>query len=127
MKHYNEISTSWDYQNMLRFFGAGPAKSATYSARTYKELAAVLEDKAFQTNPRIQLLELVLNKFDTPWMLSGQINIVHGKFGKQLEAWDKECGRQRKVLDINLWRSEYKLHANPSNVYLDSREAVGTP
>ncbi|KAI1617392.1 pyruvate decarboxylase [Exophiala viscosa] len=77
LKHYNEISTSWDYQNMLRFFGAGPATSATYSARTYRELAAVLEDKTFQTNSTIQLLELVLDKFDTPWMLSGQINIVH--------------------------------------------------
>jgi hypothetical protein len=109
---------------MLQFFGA--SKSAAYSARTYSELAAVLEDKTFQTNATIQLLEVILDKFDSPWMLTGQVNIVHGKAGKQLAAWDKECGRQRKPLDRNLWSSEYKLPGNPSNVYLESREATYT-
>jgi hypothetical protein len=110
---------------MLQFFGARPSKAAAYSARTYGELAAVLEDEVFQTNGKIQLLEVFLDKSDSPWMLSGQINIVHGKSGKQMVAWDKECDRQRKPLDGNLWSSEYKLHANPSNLYLESREATG--
>jgi len=54
---YNDISETWDYQNMLKFFGASKARS--YSARTYEELLTVLETRDFIESAKPQLLEVL--------------------------------------------------------------------
>src|SRR6266536_2898193 len=119
LQQYNNISESWDYQNMLNFFGAmsstkctnniPPQKgSRSYTARTYEDLTAILSDPAFIKNESIQLLEAFMDKFDSPWMLTRQINIVHRQFGKMQEEEDERKGRKRRTLDTNLYRSKYR-------------------
>jgi hypothetical protein len=92
---------------MLKFFGAKNARS--YSARTYEELFTVLENRDFIESKSPQLLEVFMDKYDAPWMLTGQVNIVQSKFGKQLRDWDKANGRERLVLDKNLYQSKHAL------------------
>jgi hypothetical protein len=112
VQQYNDISEEWDYQNMLNFFGARPSEtsagSRSYSARTYEELATVLTDPAFIKNDTIQLLEAFMNKFDSPWILARQVNVVHGRFGEMQEEEDKRVGRKRRTLDTNLYKSMYR-------------------
>jgi hypothetical protein len=98
---------------MLHFFGSRDSRS--YSARTYGELKAVLNDPEFVSNKTPQLLEIFMDKFDSPWMLTQQINIVQEKFGRALKQWDYECGRERFCLDSNLWQSKYALADSPAN------------
>ena len=116
---YNYISESWDYQNMLKFFGAKNSRS--YTARTYEQLENVLQDHEFIQNKTPQLLEVFLDKFDSPWMLTGQVNIVQSKSSRQLRDWDAENGRHRHVLDSNLWQSKFALTQSPSNLFVESR------
>lgn len=110
---YNDISETWDYQNMLKFFGS--ANSRSYSASIYEQLFAVLDDPEFVANDSIQLLEVFMDKFDSPWMLTKQVNIVQEKFGRQLNEWDQANGRERHTLDTNLYHSKFALHDSRSN------------
>lgn len=64
MQQYNDISTQWDYQKMLSFFGARDANS--FTARTYAELGKIFRDEAFQRSDRIQLLEVFFDMMDSP-------------------------------------------------------------
>jgi TPP-dependent 2-oxoacid decarboxylase len=61
-QRYNDISQTWDYQNMLKFFGS--TNSRSYTARTYEQLVAVLDDPEFTANKTMQLLEVFMDKFD---------------------------------------------------------------
>jgi hypothetical protein len=104
---------------MLKFFGA--TKSTSCAARTYEELATVLADPSFQHSSQPRLLEVFMDKFDAPWMLTAQVNRVQKRSAAQLAACDKETGRRRRVLDTNLYQSKYALRDSPSNVYLAQR------
>lgn len=63
-KIHNDIA-QWDYQLMLKFFG-GTGVSKSYSARTYGELMAVLENEDFRASGQVQMLECFLHKYDAP-------------------------------------------------------------
>jgi hypothetical protein len=104
---------------MLKFFGA--RKSKSYEARTYEELAHILADREFADSSQIRLLEVFMDKFDAPWMLTGQVNIVQAKTQTQLISWDQKMGRRRRILDSNLYQSEHSRKDSPSNTYLDQR------
>ncbi|EER26631.1 hypothetical protein D8B26_002975 [Coccidioides posadasii str. Silveira] len=73
MQQYNDISTQWDYQKMLSFFGAPNAP--TYVAKTYAELGKVLNDEAFKKGDRIQLLEVFFDMLDSPWNLTALLDL----------------------------------------------------
>jgi hypothetical protein len=98
---------------MLKFFGS--TNSRSYHARTYEQLFDVLDNPDFMANKTIQLLEVFMDKFDSPWMLTKQINIVQEKFGRQLKEWDQTNGRERQTLDTNLYQSKFALHDSHSN------------
>jgi pyruvate decarboxylase len=53
MQQYNDISTQWDYQKMLSFFGARESRS--YAAKTYAEMGKILNDPEFQKSEYIQV------------------------------------------------------------------------
>jgi len=74
---YNDISTQWDYQRMLSFFGA--RNPGNYAAKTFGELDHVLQSDEFRRSDRIQLLELFFDKMDSPWRLLRQIEIMSAR------------------------------------------------
>ncbi|KAI9836762.1 MAG: hypothetical protein M1819_000927 [Sarea resinae] len=146
---YNDIAETWDHGHLLRFFGA-PEKSCSYSAHTFEELRAVLDvDPAFSSGAHTstiaatneenndeddarfndalfpRLLEVHLNPFDAPWMLTAQINITQPRAAAQLRAWDQRCGRSRAVLDSNLFDSPFALQDSPSMRVVRERASEG--
>jgi len=123
VQHYNDISETWDYQAMLHFFGA-PKSSKSYAARTYEELAEVLVDGEFNNNREIQLLEVFMDKFDSPWALTEQVNIMQGKSVPELLEWDRETGRRRKVLDQKMFDTKFALMESLSNRHIAGRRDV---
>ncbi|KAI1937293.1 hypothetical protein LOZ66_004211 [Ophidiomyces ophidiicola] len=80
MQQYNDISTQWNYQKMLTFFGAPDAPN--YVARTYAELATVLTDEQFKKGDQIQLLEVFFDMLDSPWNLTALLELKE----KRLQA-----------------------------------------
>ncbi|OCT50970.1 Pyruvate decarboxylase [Cladophialophora carrionii] len=79
---YNDVSTMWDYQKMLEFFGARQdlgIKTKSRAARTVEELEAVLNDDEFASGDTYQLCEIVMDTFDYPWRLSEQISVTREK------------------------------------------------
>jgi pyruvate decarboxylase len=110
---YNDISETWDYQNLLKFFGAS-SKSKSYTARTYEELHTVLENPEFAANEHIQLLEAFMDKFDAPWSMLKLVKVGYERAAAVLQKWDEQCGRKRLVKDVNLMESEHVLKDSPS-------------
>lgn len=102
-KAHNDIA-AWDYQLMLRFFGAS-SMAKSYLARTYTELFSVLDDPHFQDSEHPRLLECVLHKYDTPLILTKQVKGSKERAQKQLNEWDRECHRSRVDLDSTLLES----------------------
>ncbi|ETI27421.1 hypothetical protein G647_09611 [Cladophialophora carrionii CBS 160.54] len=79
---YNDVSTMWDYQKMLEFFGARQdlgIKTKSRATRTVEELEAVLNDDEFASGDTYQLCEIVMDTFDYPWRLSEQISVTREK------------------------------------------------
>jgi pyruvate decarboxylase len=55
---YNDISSLWDHQKMLGFFGAGKGskiEGRNYAAKSVEELEKILEDREFQSADCIQV------------------------------------------------------------------------
>ncbi|WEW54946.1 pyruvate decarboxylase [Emydomyces testavorans] len=73
MQQYNDISTQWDHQKMLAFFGAPNAPA--FVAKTYAELGKVLNDEEFKKGDRIQLLEVFFDMLDSPWNLTALLEL----------------------------------------------------
>ncbi|KIW66399.1 hypothetical protein PV04_05735 [Phialophora macrospora] len=79
---YNDVSTMWDYQKMLEFFGARQElgiKTKSRATKTVEELEAVLNDEEFASGDNYQLCEIVMDTFDYPWRLSEQISVTREK------------------------------------------------
>lgn len=93
---------------MLKFFGAS-SKSKSYTARTYEELNAVLENPEFVASDHIQLLEAFMDRYDAPWNMLKLVKVGSEKAAAGLEKWDRECGRRRATKDTNLLQSDYVL------------------
>ena len=53
------------------------------------------------------------------------MNIVQEKAVQQLAAWDKAVGRERQVLDTNLYQSGFSLRDSESNRYPQQRAREG--
>jgi pyruvate decarboxylase len=97
-RKYNDIDP-WNYQSLLHFFGASQSNSRSYRAETFEELRTILNDKEFQENKTIQLLEVVLDKYDSPAVLSELVDRSQKMQKAALEVDDEKSGRRRKVLD----------------------------
>ncbi|KAL1960889.1 hypothetical protein VTO42DRAFT_5872 [Malbranchea cinnamomea] len=86
MQQYNDISTQWDYQKMLGFFGGDNLKSRSYAARTYAELAKVLNDPDFQRSECIQVLEVFFDMMDSPWNLTALLDLKNKRLAAAAAA-----------------------------------------
>ena len=66
-RKYNDIS-AWHWTSLLNFFGADPsgAKSQSYTVKTKTELSDLLKDPKFASAEKIQLVEIMMDKFDAP-------------------------------------------------------------
>lgn len=66
-RKYNDIS-AWRWTSLLNFFGADPsgAKSQSYTVKTKTELTDLLKDPKFASAEKIQLVEIMMDKFDAP-------------------------------------------------------------
>ncbi|EXJ58018.1 hypothetical protein A1O7_05441 [Cladophialophora yegresii CBS 114405] len=95
---YNDVSTMWDYQKMLEFFGARQdlgIKTKSRATRTVEELEAVLNDEEFASGgDTYQLCEIVMDTFDYPWRLSEQISLTREKMKREKEQQTASTGEE---------------------------------
>ena len=66
---------------MLGFFGADNPTTASSIVRTKAELDLKMSSPEFITPRQMQLLEVRMDKFDAPWRLKRQIEIVNASKG----------------------------------------------
>jgi pyruvate decarboxylase len=66
-RKYNDIS-NWHWTSLLKFFGDDPSGklSKSYTVNNKTELSALLDDPAFASTEKIQLVEVMMHKFDAP-------------------------------------------------------------
>ncbi|OAP56450.1 hypothetical protein AYL99_09629 [Fonsecaea erecta] len=72
---YHDIA-QWRWQSMLEFFGADNATASTSIIKTQAELEYKMASSDVTAPTQIQLLELRMGKFDAPWRLRRQVEIV---------------------------------------------------
>ncbi|OAL22161.1 hypothetical protein AYO22_07422 [Fonsecaea multimorphosa] len=77
---YHDIA-QWRWQSMLDFFGAENPATASSVVRTKAELESKMSSPELLTPTQMQLVELRMDKFDAPWRLKRQVEIVNA--GKQ--------------------------------------------
>jgi pyruvate decarboxylase len=70
----------WNWQLALQFMGATKDNSASYRVTTEGELLELLRSPEFQKGDRIQLVEMITDKFDSPPALVKQMEIVSASF-----------------------------------------------
>lgn len=73
---YNDINDQWQYQNLLRFFGAKEDRCRSYRVATKQELTDLFQDDDFQRADKIQLVELVMAWDDAPRALKRQAELT---------------------------------------------------
>jgi pyruvate decarboxylase len=99
-RKYNDIDP-WNYQLMLQFFGAS-ASAKSYRAERYEDILSIVADKDFQNSTRIQVVECVLEKYDSPRLLSDLVDGSQARATVALKAEDDHNSRQRHGLDGTL-------------------------
>ncbi|OQU99451.1 Thiamine pyrophosphate enzyme, central domain-containing protein [Cladophialophora immunda] len=72
---YHDIA-QWRWQSMLDFFGAETPTTASAIVRTKAELESKMSSPEVTDPTQMQLLELRMDKFDAPWRLRRQVEIV---------------------------------------------------
>jgi pyruvate decarboxylase len=91
MQQYNDISTQWDYQKMLSFFGARESRS--YAAKTYAEMGKILNDPEFQKSEYIQVLEVYFDMLDSPWNLTALLDLKNQRLAAAAAAQAAKAGK----------------------------------
>ncbi|KAJ7601083.1 pyruvate decarboxylase THI3 [Mycena floridula] len=80
-RKYNDIS-NWKWTSLLTVFGdADGTKSKSYTVNNKTELSALLDDATFASAQKIQLVEVMMDKFDAPRALQEQA-ALSGKSNK---------------------------------------------
>jgi pyruvate decarboxylase len=66
-RKYNDIS-NWNWTSLLKFFGDDPSGklSKSYTVKSKTELSTLLDDPGFANTEKIQLVEVMMRKFDAP-------------------------------------------------------------
>ncbi|KAG6861624.1 hypothetical protein C0995_014063 [Termitomyces sp. Mi166 len=80
-RKYNEIS-NWNWTSLLKILGdPDETLSNSYTVRTKAELSDLLDNTAFARADKMQLVEVIMDKFDAPRSLqlqaeaSGKANV----------------------------------------------------
>jgi pyruvate decarboxylase len=76
-RHYNDIS-NWKWTSLLKTLGAENMKSKSYTVRNKQELSSLLDDKSFASADVIQLVEVVMDKYDAPRALQIEAQLSNG-------------------------------------------------
>ncbi|EEB09622.1 pyruvate decarboxylase [Schizosaccharomyces japonicus yFS275] len=71
---YNDINTEWNYQNLLKDYGAKDSRS--YNIHTEKELVELFQNKEFAAADVIQLVEVHMPLLDAPRVLVEQAKLT---------------------------------------------------
>jgi pyruvate decarboxylase len=81
-RKYNDIA-NWHWTGLLKFFGDDPSGklSKSYTVHNKLELSNLLDDASFAGTEKIQLVEVMMDKFDAPRGLKVQTGIN--------EAWEE--------------------------------------
>lgn len=104
-RKYNDIDP-WNYQAMLQFFGGASSENTkSHAARTYEELTAVLSNPDFQASRHIQVLECVLDRYDSPRLLSELVDRNAARQAVVMAQDDRANKRERKKIDGTLTES----------------------
>lgn len=103
-RKYNDIDP-WNFQYLLPFFGGTPENSNFHSVGTYEQLLPLLKDKDFASTNRIQVVECLLDRYDSPQLMTTLVDLGAAGKAKVLEKLDKEAGRTRVKLDGTLTES----------------------
>lgn len=71
---YNDIFQC-DYSHMLKLFGMSEkeADESYHKATTKDEVREILSKPELQNPSRVQVVEIVMDTFDSPWRLVGQL------------------------------------------------------
>jgi pyruvate decarboxylase len=74
-RKYNDI-TNWQWTALLNVFGDTDGKrSRSYTVHTKAQVSALLDDPAFQRADKIQLVEVIMDKYDAPKGLKQQADL----------------------------------------------------
>lgn len=100
-RKYNDINP-WNYTALLTAFGATSLNSASYTVRTYEELDSLLNNKHFAACDKIQVVECILDRYDSPSRLTGFVDRMVTSSSIAMQQADKEMGRERRTIDGTL-------------------------
>ena len=66
-RKYNDIA-NWHWTSLLKFFGDDPSGklSNSYTVKSKAEVSALLDNPAFANAEKIQLVEVIMHKYDAP-------------------------------------------------------------
>jgi pyruvate decarboxylase len=73
---YNDINTKWQYQNLLTFFGAASDEQKSHKVANKDEVVALFKDSSFAKADKIQMVEVIMEKMDTPRALKVQAELT---------------------------------------------------
>ncbi|KII86955.1 hypothetical protein PLICRDRAFT_43649 [Plicaturopsis crispa FD-325 SS-3] len=74
-RKYNDIS-NWKWTSLLNVLGDADATlSRSYTVATKDELSALLEDAAFKSTDKMQLVEVMMDRLDAPRALKAQAEL----------------------------------------------------
>lgn len=79
-QEYNDICPYWKWTELLSTFGGTNGKTvANYKVSSRKEFDELISNKEFTDNTtKVQLVEVILDAFDYPWILKEQIKRMGG-------------------------------------------------
>lgn len=79
---YNDICPNWKYTKLLSAFGGEEGTNVNSTlVRTRQDMEDLLANGEFtkSTATKTSLVEVILDPFDYPWILKGQVKIMGGK------------------------------------------------
>ncbi|KAK9486913.1 thiamine diphosphate-binding protein [Lipomyces starkeyi] len=89
---YNDISPNWHWTELFKTFGADESKYLAAKVTTKKELEDLLASKEFaEAESKARFVEVVMDKMDIPWRLSGQMAIM----GEKVKQWSIDYSSKR--------------------------------
>lgn len=90
---YNDICPGWQWTKMFSTFGGIEGKTCqSFQVKDRAELTALFNDKRFSICDKPQLVEILMPKYDYPWRLQQQVQVM-GNFNKiEAEKLARELG-----------------------------------
>jgi pyruvate decarboxylase len=77
---YNDICPRWKWTQLLSAFGGDEGKTIkNHLVQTRQEMEHLIADNDFNNSSKTQLVEVILDAYDYPWILEGQIKLMGGK------------------------------------------------